>query len=136
MSYVINSSEHILKTKKDKHTSYIHTYLDSGFQGNTPIKMSDGSYKHLQDIQINDILENGEKVYGVVQINGQNIIQQYKYHLGDDVYVYGYDYHWQFENVISNKHNKLYHILTDKGMFNINKTLIHDYNYAIDRFLP
>lgn len=137
LSYVVNNSEPILKTKKDKQTSYIHTYLDSGFQGNTPIKMSNGSYKHLQDIQINDILENGEKVYGVVQINGQNIIQQYKYHLGDDFYVYGYDYHWQFDNVITNKHNKLYHILTDKGMFNINKTLlIHDYNYAIDRFLP
>jgi hypothetical protein len=114
----------------------IHKYLDAGFAGHTKIRLKQNEICSLNKIKINDVLENGEKVYGIVEIQGSSLVKQYLYNLGEKKFVEGYsaDFHYsKFE--IFNKHSKLYHILTDKGTLKIENTIIQDYNAAIDRLL-
>ena len=90
----------------------------------------------LNKIKINDILENGEKVYGIVELDGKLIAEQYKYNLGENKFIEGYSLDFNYPKTkIINKYNKLYHLLTDRGTFKIQNTIIKDYNAAIDRFL-
>ena len=51
----------------------IHRYLDGGFEKNTEIKLKNGVVKSIKHISIGDILENGERVYGYVEIDGSNV---------------------------------------------------------------
>lgn len=114
----------------------IHTHLDCGFSGNTKITLKDKYTNSLNKIKINDILENGERVYGVVEIDGRTLGNQYKYNLGENKFIEGYSLDFKCsKSKISNKYNKLYHLLTDNGTYKIENTIIKDYNAAIDRFL-
>ena len=114
----------------------IHKHLDCGFHGNTKIELKDKLSHSLNNIKINDILENGEKVYGIVELDGKLIAEQYKYNLGENKFIEGYSLDFNYPKTkIINKYNKLYHLLTDRGTFKIQNTIIKDYNAAIDRFL-
>lgn len=116
--------------------NFIHKYLDYGFSSTTQIKLSDGSSLDISKIKTNDILENGEKVYGIVEINGSDIIQQYRYNLGENNYVEGYAPILDIDGQkISTKNMRLYNLLTDKGTFKLKNRIIKDYNASIDRFL-
>lgn len=117
-------------------TNYIHEILDCGFFDTTKIQLNDNSYVDIDKIKINDILQNGEKVYGVVEIDGLNLLEQFRYSLGENKFIEGRAPNLEFidkENIYMN--NKLFHLLTDKGTFKIHNTIIKDYNAAIDRFL-
>jgi hypothetical protein len=115
---------------------YIHKYLDCGFSSYSKIKLIDGTLLHINEIQPNDILENGEKVYGIVEINGDDLVDQYRYNLGEANFVEGFAPNLAFDKVIlEEKHNKLYHLLTNKKTFKLENIIIPDYNDAIDRFL-
>ena len=117
-------------------SNYIHECLDCGFVSSTKIRIKDNFYMDINKIKINDTLQNGEKVYGIVEIDGSNIIEQCRYNLGENVIVEGYVPNLVFnykENI--NMEHKLYHLLTDKGSFMIENIIIQDYNAAIDRFL-
>lgn len=114
----------------------IHEYLDCGFSSLTKIHLKGNLYLDIDKIKIDDILENGEKVYGIVEIDGSNLFQQFRYNLGENNFIEGYAPNLIFverENIHMN--NKLYHLLTDKGTFKIKNTIIKDYNAGIDRFL-
>jgi len=114
----------------------IHERLDCGFINSTKIKLKDDSNVDIDKIKINDTLQNGEKVYGIVEIDGLNLLQQFRYNLGENKFVEGYAPNLIFidkENIHMN--HKLYHLLTDNGTFKIENTIIKDYNAAIDRFL-
>jgi len=125
----------------------IHSRLDGGFVGSTLVKLFTGDIKQIKDILIDDILENGEKVYGVVEINGLNLSQQFKFILGENLVEGGPNLllykeskqisTLEFKNKIplERKHNKLYHLLTDKKTFTIGNIQFCDYNAAIDIFL-
>jgi len=146
----------------------IHSKMDSGFVGSTLIKLSNGKSKKIKEIHIGDVLENNEKVYGVVEINGVDVSDQFKFILGENVIEGGENVIEGGENVIEGgenvieggpnlviykqtgkistlgvknktklerKHNKLYHLLTDKKTFNIENIQFCDYNAAIDIFL-
>ena len=103
------------------------------------------------DIEVGDILENNENVYGLVEINGKNMDEQCIYYLGKNKKFEGgcnlcfYD---ESINILSTldldennkkykitKENKLYHLLTDKKSFYINDINFYDYNASIDLFL-
>jgi len=117
-------------------TELIHKFLDCGFIKSTKVALENDLYVDINKIKVNDILENGEKVYGIVEIDGSNIIEQCRYILGENKVVEGYAPNLVFvgkENI--NAENKLYHLLTDKGTFMIENIIIQDYNAAIDRFL-
>jgi len=121
----------------------IHIYLDSGFKSSTKLKLKNGTYKEIKDINPGTILENGENVYGLVEINGQNVNEQYMYNLGNNLVVEGgpnlqmcsININCTKKKVLENKHSKLYHLLTDRKTFYIDNIKFYDYNAGIDLLL-
>jgi hypothetical protein len=132
-------------------TNDIHKYFDGGFIGSTPVKLKNGTTKIIKNIEVGDVLENDENVYGLVEINGKNIDEQCVYYLGKNQVIEGgcnlcfYDESISIlttldldENNKKNKNikqDKLYHLLTDKKSFYINNVNFYDYNASIDLFL-
>ena len=114
----------------------IHESLDCGFSSLTKIQLKDNSYVDIDKIKINDTLQNGATVYGIVEIDGLNLVGQFRYNLGKNKFIEGYAPNLTFvdKEIINNNH-KLYHLLTDNTTFEIENTIINDYNAAIDRFL-
>ena len=139
--------------------SDIHSFLDGGFEGLTPIFLNNGEVRNIKDICVGDILQNGEKVYGIVEINGKNINEQYKFILGENLVLEGgpnlvicdkkiqeittlaFPLHsttsktCNIKMELNKRHDKLYHLLTDKKSFQIGDIQFYDYNAAIDIFL-
>ena len=127
----------------------IHSELDGGFEGSTRIRLHNGKYKQIKDIIVGEYLQNGEKVYGIVVIHGSNLSQQYKYILGEKIVIFGgpnlvfNDEKTQVSSTlgtcnkvkIHEKHDKLYHLLTDRKTFTIENIQFYDYNAAVDLFL-
>ena len=115
----------------------IHQYLDSGFIGNTLIHLKNGQFKKIKDILVGDVLEKGENVYGIVEINGLDVIQ---YNLSN---IYGSNLNIYNSKLLKkiyldkkdNNEIKLYNLLTNTKTFNINNIKFYDYNYSIDLFL-
>jgi len=129
----------------------INKKLDGGFFGKTLISLKKGTNKAIKDILIGDILENGEKIYGVVEINGKDLVNQYEYYLGKNVFIQGspnliidneknnfistINLDNIHKKIINKKEDKLYHLLTDKKSFYIEGIKFHHYNASIDIFL-
>ena len=131
----------------------IHEFIDGGFGGNTKIKMDNGDYKEIKDVNVGDILENGTRVYGVVKINGASVNEQFEYDLGKNLVVEGgpnlifcdpknrgvgrttLTLDFMHKSKILEKHSVLYHLLTNKKTFNIGHIKFYDYNAAVDLFL-
>jgi hypothetical protein len=127
----------------------IHYKLASGFKDSTKIKLYNGIYENIKDIKIGDKLQNGELVYGVVIVNGNNIDNQYIYNLGKTSIITGGPNLVICDKKISvsstldicdkiklqGKNKKLYHLLTDTKTFTIQNIQFYDYNAAIDIFL-
>jgi hypothetical protein len=112
--------------------NFIHKFYDGGLSGNTQIKLFDNTIKNICDIEVGDILFNMEKVYGIVEIDGSNLVCQYNYDLGDNNYIVGSpninfcDTKLKFTSTLNYRHKsnlrennefKLYHLLTDKKTF-------------------
>ena len=142
------------KINSEKDHLLIHKYLDSGFISSTKIILKNGEIKEISKVEINDILENGEKVYGIVEIDGEKMDNQYVYYLGNNNIIEGapnlvfYDntkitttldlnlYTTNNYKKIRNKvDTKLYHLLTNKETFFVNGIKFKDYNASIDIFL-
>ena len=135
---------------KINETKEIHTFLDGGFEKNTEIKLLDGTYIKIKDVKIGDILSNRERVYGIVEING-NTTEQYIYNLGENVPIIGganlniCDSKFLYTSTLSlDKNNKykinessekLYHLLTNTKTFHVENIKFYDYNASIDLFL-
>jgi ABC-type multidrug transport system fused ATPase/permease subunit len=113
----------------------IHPNLDCGFVGTTKIMLNNKKIINLKNIQIDDILENGEKVYGIVEICGNSLKGQYCYDLGKNGILEGCIPNLnKFIMCEISKHTKLYHLFTDKGVFKLANICVKDYNDAIDQF--
>jgi len=149
-----NISEISEKSKKYKirinNLNDIHQNLDGGFSKTTKIKLYDGSFKEIQQIKINDTLENGEKVYGLVEVDGISMKEQFKYNLGSFFIEGGpniaicdkkiglnttLDFDFRNKVKIEKNHPTLYHLLTDTKSFKIGNICFNDYNTIIDAFL-
>ena len=92
--------------EKDLDKKDIHMLFDKGFDEYTYIHLKDRKISKINCIKLGDILKNGEKVYGLVEILNPDS-------LGNS--------------------NKLYHLLTDKNSFHLNGNQIGDYNSLIDK---
>ena len=135
----------------------IHKYLDGGFQGSTTIALKNGTITEITNIEPGDILKNGEKVYGIVEINGKDLNEQCKYILGNHIEfeggpnlcvcdkkiqitstlgltTKGSDKKIIYENKLDTQ-DKLYHLLTDSKTFYVNNIRFYDYNASIDLLL-
>ena len=104
----------------------IHKYLDFGFNENTIFKLNNNFHVTINNIEPGNILKGNIVVYGVVEINGQDLCNTNKYNLGDN----------KIGNIsLENNSNKLYHILTCPTTFNINSGTFKDYNSNIYEIL-
>lgn len=133
-------------------TNIIHEFLDGGFVKDTLIPMKNGLKKKISDVVIGDVLKGGSKVYGIVEINGSDLFNQYIYNLGNNnsfSFEGGVNLNMVMENngnfttkdlnhfhkkERSVKDDKLYHLLVDKKSFYVKNTLFYDYNSCIDLF--
>jgi hypothetical protein len=130
----------------------IHKYLDSGFHPETNIMLKNGNIKHIKDIIIGDILKNDEKVYGLVEIEGTLIYNQYEYDFDNNtqpiigssnLLFYNNKSKIMSTNMLNTKYkqnqdvisNKLYQLLTHTGTYYINNIIFYDYNGSIDLIL-
>jgi hypothetical protein len=142
----------LLGKKTSKYDNeFIHKYYDGGLTADTQIRLFDGSFKNINDIQVGDILYNNEKVYGIVEINGSDLIEQYSYNLGnsdnniirgspninfcDRNIVFTSTLKYNKKMALREKQSRLYHILTDKKTFNVGNYKLFDYNASIDLLL-
>lgn len=139
------------KQKYTFKTADIHKYYDGGIVEDTLIKLKNGSTKKIRNIEVGDILENDENVYGLVEIYGLTIDEQCIFYLGKNRLIQGgcnlCFYDKSTSSILStidiDIHNQelcrnksvLYHLLTDKGTFYINGIKFYDYNSSIDLFL-
>jgi hypothetical protein len=131
----------------------IHRYLDGGFEKNTEVTLKNGFIKNIKNVSIGDVLENGERVYGCVEIDGANLLEQATYNLAKNRTVIGgsnlnicdkslgftstleLDKKYKRFKVDCETSDKLYHLLTDNETFFISGIKFYDYNSCIDLFL-
>lgn len=124
------------------HKNEMYKYIHSGYGEHTKIGLRNGKTTDIRNIKINDVLEKGEKIYGIVEIDGTKMANQYDYHFGNDMFIQGYDINIKTTKYKVNKQPKLYNLLTDKGTFRVklcskyNQNFqLTDYNFAVDNFL-
>jgi hypothetical protein len=149
--YSDNLTEFINKNKLQSN-SHIHKYLDGGFSPNTIICLDNGKNKCIKDISIGELLQNNVKVYGIVELDGTSLNKQYQFNLGNGTVIEGggnlniyddskkdliscLDSKRENKNLLANKYNKLYHLLTTENIFWVNNSKFFDYNTCIDLFL-
>lgn len=128
--------------------NFIHTFTDGGLKDTTFIRLKNGLKKKISDIKIGDILEYGEKVQGIVEINADDL-KQYTYSLGNmRSFEGGYNLYFQLnnssfstldlpeKNKVERKDTdkKLYHLLTNTKTFFVNNIQFYDYNHCIDLY--
>jgi hypothetical protein len=115
----------------------IHSHYHSGFNENTNIELKTNEIKKIKDICVNDILKNGEIVYGIVKVDGKKIKTQMSYWINNQE-IKGSNLLFQNENLFierkenNNKDDLLYHLLTSTSTFTIHGITIYDYNKMID----
>lgn len=124
---------------------------ESGFISDMQVILINGTVKKISEIKVGDILEKGEKVYGVVKIDGSNC-EQFSYTIwkntitgGPNLIIYDnnktqftnstiyLDKKYKNKKSVNDKY--LFHLLTDKKTFNVNNVEIGDYNSSIDFFI-
>jgi len=126
--------------------SDIHKYLESGIDGNTLIDLENGQSIKLKNIKLNDQLYSGERVLGIVEIDTKNISAVKKYTFKQLSIIGSPNIHFKDSDLgifntlhkdgeIIEKPNKLYHLITNTGKFNINGRTIKDYNAAMEDIL-
>lgn len=142
-----SNDNEILKFKNQSENIYdnvIHNNYVGGFHKNTIIELEDGNSVPICELEVNDILRYGERVYGIVKIKASDLEQHtYNYEFID---IIGRNIHFIDKNlgVFSTKKMEgpparnskyLYHLITDKQCFHINGYMILDYNSCVDCYL-
>ena len=112
-------------------------FLIGGFCINTPVKMNDNNEKNIEEICVNDILADNNKVLGIVMLEPFNI---YEYKINNksifaSLNIFRFDNKILYPHTNTNKNRYVYHLITEKRMFTIYDTIFHDYDYAIEKYL-
>lgn len=94
---------------------FIHKYFDVGYKGLSNVTLKTGEKRRIKDVEIGDILKNGGKVYGVIEIV-DNSYQAY-------------------QDIFPRKRDTIYNLLVDVGSFDIENVIYKDYNSCVDFFL-
>lgn len=125
---------------------HIHKYLDGGFIKGTVIELKNGKKINIEDVKVNDILKNGEKVLTTVVLDSKNLIGVYEYHIEDKIIKGGPNLEIIDENLGTLDSTKLkgikiesgdyvYNLVTDTEMFHVNGIRFCDYNSTTDKYL-
>ncbi len=128
----------------------IYSVLESALHPNTIIELENGSTISLYKLQLNDCLKGGIIVTGIVKSLNKNILL-YSHKINNKEYIGTHNISYIKNNTISCQLYKplvsnielstrlysgkyLYHIITNKGYFYLNNTIIKDYYYGIEQF--
>jgi len=126
---------------------FIHKYYDGGFSENTEIRLINHNVKPICNIDINDILENGSRVIGIVEILNNNLHNKMNKLVVNNKDFYAHSHlnikylgEWTKvkyttkEKPISKKGKniKLYHLITSNGIIQIGDMLFKDYDNILD----
>lgn len=126
--------------------AWINQYLEGGFSKNTELNLEDGHTKKIKDIEVGDILSNGELVLGKIEIDANNISYLKKFEtnnkeiiMGPNIQIFNKEHGiariLDVEELVENKEKILYNIITESCRFNIENTTFLDYNSNMDSFL-
>jgi hypothetical protein len=132
----------------NKETEYenIHTFFNGGLIYNTILELEDGTIKNIEDIQINDILRHGGRVFGKVFITTNNLDRIKKFTIrgkeiigGPNLYISDDDLgNFSTLDMVGDNINNptiLYHLITEEKFIIINNIRLFDYDSCIDTIL-
>ena len=128
----------------------IYSILESGLHPDTPIELDSGIIIPLHKVQLNNRLKGGIIVTGLVKSLNKNL-QLYSHNLDTINCIGTHNISYVKNNItycqlqkplltttdLSNRlysGKYLYHIITNKGYFYINDTMIKDYYYGMEQF--
>ena len=128
----------------------IYSTLESGLHPDIPIELDNGIIIPLHKIQLNNRLKGGINVIGVVKSYNHNLLL-YSHKLNNIEcigthnisYIKNNTIHCQLQKPLFSTDNLskqlysgkyLHHIITDKGYFYLNNTMIKDYYYGMEQF--
>ena len=129
---------------------FIHKYYDGGFTENTKIKLINHAFKAINELEINDILENGSRVIGVVKILNNHLHNKMNKLVVHNTEFYAHTHlnvkhlgEWTKVTNITKakpiakkgKNIKLYHLITSNGLIPIGDMLFKDYDNILDGYL-
>jgi len=141
---IYKNAGHILPSYFMRH--HIHEYLDGGFIEGTQIELFNGNHKNIEDVEVNDVLKNGDKVLTTVKLDAKELIGIYEYCFQDKVITGGPNlqiddkYLGSIDTTkikgIKIKHPEfIYNLVTDKNTFYVNNIRFCDYNSSTDKYL-
>lgn len=130
----------ILNEDNDKKISNnLFKIYEYGFFEDTPIELYNGKMKKIKDINVNDILKNGEKVNGIVQINAQKLNIYYYSNLNiygtNNICISEKEYLANRKMKTNYKIQQLYNLITNTGTMKINNIMFNDYNNGLEKLL-
>lgn len=110
-----------------------------GLFEDTPIELENGIIKKIKEVDVNDILKNGEKVNGIVQINGEKIDIYHYSNLNiygtNNICIFEKEYLANRKMKTNYKIEKLYNLITNTGTFKIKNIMFNDYNNGLEKLL-
>lgn len=131
----------------------IHTHLDCGFHPSSKVFLNNGSVVQIKDVNVNDILLSGDKVFAIVKIAGHDVSTYTYSFINDNRTICGTkniqinDDNLGVINAMDyvktnptfckeiEKEQYMYHLLTDTSFFVVNNIRVGDYNSGIDKYL-
>ena len=124
----------------------IHKYLNNGLEKNTLIRLKNNNIKKINNIEVNDILYNGEIVLGIIQIDSKYTFGIKEYQIGNTKLKCSNNiqiYNKKFGNINTNdligspiiSQDNLYQLITNSGYYYIDNIKIYDYNAGIEKYL-
>ena len=132
-----DETDNVSKEKIKKKKGYFDRFVVGGFCSNTPIKMINGNNENIEEICVDDILADNNKVLGIVILEPFNI---YEYKINNlslfaslNIFSFNNDLFYPIKN--TKKRRYIYHLITEKRNFTINEIIVHDYDYAIEKYL-
>jgi len=112
----------------------VHKKLENGFHESTIVNVKEKGNIKISTVEVGDILENGEKVVGKVQIANDKPLYEYSGGFLGTKQLSVIQNLGKNPVLSSERAEVLYHILTDKGAFHIKEHKIMDYNWSLDFF--
>lgn len=136
-----NEIEHLTKINNCKITE-LNKKLDVGFHPDTTIKLNNNTYKTITNINVNDILQNNNKVIGKIKLPRNNVENIYKIKLNknksliysNELYLENNELMKTFSKtkISCDEVNYLYNLVTESGFIYIDNINVMDYNSSFD----
>ena len=150
LSTLITINKHLPNNIKLHTLEDIYSTLESALHPDTQIELASGTTIPLHKIQLNDQLKGGIIVTGLVKSLNKNVLL-YSHNINNIELIGTHNFSYIIDNAIHCQLQKsltsttdlstqlcsekyLYHIITNKGYFYINNTIIKDYYYGMEQF--